>query len=179
MKGVVFTEFIEMLEKAHGFAFTNDVIEGADLASEGVYTAVGTYPASEMVSLVQTLSQKTDTEIPALLKTFGRHLFQSFLGYYPQFMENFDNSFDFLHTVDNHIHVEVKKLYPDAELPRFETKNLENGDMEMIYTSERKMADLAEGLLEAAMEHWNETGTIAKSNLNEDGSKVLFTIRRK
>lgn len=43
MKGVVFTEFIEMVEGRFGLAMVDRIIEAAQLPSSGVYTAVGTY----------------------------------------------------------------------------------------------------------------------------------------
>jgi len=39
-------------------------------------------------------------------------------------------------------------LYPDATLPKFESEETEDGIMFMTYKSKRKMAALAEGLIE-------------------------------
>jgi hypothetical protein len=38
---------------------------------------------------------------------------------YPALFENVSEPFAFLKNIDNYIHVEVRELYPDAELPRF------------------------------------------------------------
>ncbi|MEL7340130.1 MAG: heme NO-binding domain-containing protein, partial [Bacteroidota bacterium] len=55
MKGIVFTEFLEMVEDTFGFETADNIVSQAELPSGGVYTAVGTYPALEMVSLVGKL----------------------------------------------------------------------------------------------------------------------------
>ncbi len=53
MKGVIFTEFIEMLELQQSPTFVDDLLDSSDLQSGGAYTAVGTYDARELTVLVQ------------------------------------------------------------------------------------------------------------------------------
>lgn len=43
MKGVVFTEFLSMLDKIFDHIFIENLIEEERLPSGGVYTSVGTY----------------------------------------------------------------------------------------------------------------------------------------
>jgi len=175
MKGIVFSEFMDLVEEKFGLETIDELVESTDLASGGSYTAVGTYPSSEMVSLVVRLSELTNVPVPGLLNAFGHHLFATFHRNYPGFFADVKHPFDLLEQIDNHIHVEVKKLYPDAELPRFETER--NGDtMTMIYRSERKMADLAIGLMEAAANHFKHPLNIETEMLAEDGSVVKFNL---
>ena len=56
------------------------------------------------------------------------------------------DSFEMLQAVDQNIHLQVKMLYPEAELPKFEVSQLDDNTLKMIYKSERKMADLALGI---------------------------------
>lgn len=178
MKGIVFTEFFDMVEAAHGYDMVDALIEENELKSEGVYTSIGTYEYSEMVQLLVTLSQKTKTPIPVLLKSFGHYLFKTFKTAYPSFFSHSKSAFDFLESIEQYIHVEVRKLYPDAELPRFQTTRVDHQTLEMIYYSERRMADFAEGLIEKSLEHYQEKASIERKNLLADGSQVLFSIRK-
>ena len=178
MKGIVFTEFLDMVESTFGYEVVDHIIEQSDLASDGVYTSVGTYHHSEVVQLLMNLSEKVNIEPMVLLKEFGKYLFDTFLKQYPQFFTSHDNSFDFLMSIDNHIHVEVQKLYPEATLPKFDSEILLSGEMIMIYQSERKMAALAEGLMEKAFAHYGEMCEVKKDVLKEDGSEVKFTITK-
>ena len=52
MKGIVFTEFLEMVETKFGLETVDNIIENSDLKSEGIYTSVGTYDFNEMVTPV-------------------------------------------------------------------------------------------------------------------------------
>ncbi len=179
MKGIVFTEFLDMVEKKFGYEVVDHIIEKSELPSDGIYTSVGTYHHSEVVQLLMNLSDKVEIEPMVLLKEFGKYLFDTFLGQYPQFFSAHDNSFDFLMSIDNHIHVEVQKLYPEATLPKFDSEVLADGRMIMVYQSERKMAALAEGLMEKAFLHYDENCEVSKEVLKEDGSEVKFTISKK
>lgn len=178
MKGIVFTEFLEMVEDRFGYEVVDHILSESKLSTEGVYTAVGTYPHSEIVQLLMNLSDKVEVAPTVLLKAFGIYLFDTFLKGYPQFFTAVDNAFDFLHSIDNHIHVEVLKLYPDATLPKFISEEVGEGKMVMTYKSERKMAALAEGLIERATAHYGEQCTMTTENVVADGSEVKFTITR-
>ena len=182
MKGMVFTEFLEMVEDKFGFDITDDIIEASKdkLSTEGAYTAVGTYPHSEIITLVKNLSIATKIPVPKLVHVFGEHLLNQFAKHYSIFFESANNTFDFLKSIDNHIHVEVLKLYPDAELPRFNCfhPNDEQNKLTMIYTSERAMSDLASGLIDGAVKYYNENITYEKELIEEDGKKVRFILSK-
>lgn len=176
MKGIVFTEFLDMVEQEFGYDVVDHILESSDLPSNGIYTAVGTYHHSEIVTLLTKLSKKTEMDPEALLKAFGGYLFDTFLKQYPQFFEAHTHAFTFLESIDNHIHVEVQKLYPEATLPKFETITTDAGDLVMTYTSERKMASLALGLIEKSTAHYGHESEIKMDQISGDGTVVKFTI---
>src|SRR5213080_4751245 len=99
-----------MVESRFSPRMAEEIIEAAHVPSGGAYTAVGTYDHSEIVRLVQQLAKATGVPANDLLKEFGKHLFKRFAAGYPMFFEDIDNAFDFLADIENHIHVEVRKL---------------------------------------------------------------------
>lgn len=178
MKGIVFTEFLEMVEQTHNYDLVDELLTENDLPSGGVYTAIGTYQHQEMVTLVVSLSEKTQTPVPDLLRAFGKYLFGTFESGYPSFFTAAPDAFSFLESIENHIHIEVKKLYPDAQLPRFKTKRVDEKTLEMIYYSDRSMADFALGLIEKTFEHYKEGVSILREDLVENGSEVKFILTK-
>ena len=96
---------------------------------------------------------------------------------FPHFFNNVESTFDFLDTIDRHVHIEVKKLYHDAELPSFETKRISKNEMKMFYRSGNPFACLAEGLIEGACEHFNEVITV-KSEIDENFQSAIFTLTK-
>ena len=178
MKGIVFTEFLEMVEDKFGMMVVDKIINESELPSGGAYTAVGTYDHAEMVQLVTHLSKELETPIDQLLLVYGEHFFHVLTASYPTFFENIPNAFTFLSGIENHIHVEVLKLYPDAELPRFDIERLGENKLQMIYHSERKLADFANGLLNSAAKHFGEDIAIHREDISGDGSVVKFTLTK-
>ena len=63
MKGIVFTEFLEMVENTFGLETVDYIIYKSDLKSEGAYTSVGTYDFFEMLSLISNLSEKVNIPV--------------------------------------------------------------------------------------------------------------------
>ena len=96
MKRIVFSEFLELVEEKFGLETVDHLIESTELASGGAYTAVGTYPHSEMVALVVALSQKSGIPVPDLLQVFGHHLFNTFNKNYSVFFEGVEHPYDLL-----------------------------------------------------------------------------------
>lgn len=178
MKGMVFTEFLEMVEEKFGYDTVDAILEKTELPSGGNYTAVGTYDHSEIVALVVQLSEHSGIDISTLLYTFGKHLFGQFATGYHHFFAQSTDSFDFLSGIENYIHVEVRKLYPDAELPTFEIERISDRQLRMLYTSERRMADFAEGLIHGCGEHFKEDLQVERASVQEDGKIVEFMISR-
>ncbi len=167
-----------MVEQRHGYELVDRILTTTNLTSGGIYTAVGTYPAAEMEALLQTLAAETGTSLPIWLNVFGHHLFGVFTRYYAHFLTGVSGTFDLLQQIEGYIHVEVRKLYPDAELPQFVTSRPEADTLEMLYRSERRLSDLACGLMEAAFAHYGEQASITRTPLNADESEVRFIIRQ-
>jgi hypothetical protein len=179
MKGIVFTEFLEMVEKRFDPAMVDRIILAAHLPSGGAYTAVGTYDHGEMWSLLAALSKATDTPVPDLLRGFGQHLFGRFALGFPHYFASAGSTFEFLANLNGMIHVEVRKLYPDAELPHFEVLERTASRMVLVYQSARHFADLAEGLIQGCAEHFREALAIGRENLAAGSvSRVRFTLER-
>lgn len=178
MKGIVFTEFIEFVEDSFGFDISEDMIEGSNLSNDGVFTSVGTYEASDMVNMVVKLSELTNTEVPDLLIAYGKHLFSRFTEMFPHFFPDDITIFEFLSKIDDYIHVEVKKLYPDAELPTINTLSQGSNRMVIEYHSSRKFGDFAHGLLLGASDYFNESLTIEKFTIKDDGSIIKFVLEK-
>jgi len=175
MKGIVFTEFMEMVEDKFSPELLDTIITESDLPSGGVYTAVGTYSHTEVVSLVSNLSKRSGIPVPDLLRAFGKHLFVRFLALYPQFFEGIESSFAFMRKVDDYIHVEVRKLYPDAELPRIFCEAPNPQTLIVLYQSVRPMADLAEGLISGCTEHFNDCSSTLREDV-QPGTMARFTL---
>lgn len=163
MKGVIFVELIKMAEDAFGEETVDQVLERADLENDGAYTTVGNYPCSELIKIVVAFSAHSGLSPETLQRKFGHWLMDYFVAHYPEFFADKTTAFALLESLDQEIHVEVKKLYPEAELPRFDTTRHSPTHLEMIYSSPRPLEVFCEGMIEACLKLFDETGTITRA----------------
>ena len=154
------------------------MLDNVELESDGAFSAVGNYPCSELMTLVGAFSDHTGHSVQFLQTAFGKWIFAKFAESYQVFFEGKDNAFTMLESIENEVHVEVRKLYPEVELPTFATNRLADGSLEMIYSSERPLVDFCQGMIEACLEHFGEQAEITQTKLQDDnlfGAK--FNIR--
>jgi hypothetical protein len=180
MKGVVFTEFLGLVEQKFSADMVDDIIDDADLPHGGAYTAVGTYPFPEMVALIVALSKRTGLAVPVLIHTFGQYLFGRFFVLYPAFINACDSTIELVSHIEQVIHTEVRKLYPDAELPAFEVESHTAQRLSVVYRSPRCLADLAVGLIDGAVAHYGEQGHLhlTREALDAEGTAVRFILEK-
>ena len=178
MKGIVFTEFLDLVEDKFGLEMVDKIIENSNLESNGIYTSIGTYAFSEMLQLLQHLSANTNISIDDLLLVYAEHFFAVLAQSYPGLIESYKDPIEMLASIENHIHVEVIKIYPDAELPTFEVIEKTDNSLVMIYKSSRAMHHFGLGLMNKTFEHFNATATIELEKIKEDGTEVKFIIQK-
>ena len=175
MKGIIFIHFLDMVETEFGDEVLDDIIEQCDLPSEGAYTSVGYYSHEEIVDLTTALSNRVNISIPDLLAAFGSFLFGGLYKSAPQIVKFADNAFDLMANIESVIHTDVKKLYPDAELPTFNILSHSTQKLEMVYTSTRHFDDLTEGLIKGCLAYFKENATVSRFPHPQG---VLFVIEK-
>ncbi len=182
MKGLVFTEFNEMVVNTFDEDMLDDIIDDCSehLSSGGAYTSVGTYDAKELVALVVALSKRTDVPVQQLVYSFGKYLAGVFSEKFTSFFDECEDVFSFLKSIDNHIHVEVHKLYPDAELPDFSYEQESDNCLVLHYSSSRHFSDLAHGLIDGVAQYFNENIEVKTEDRSTAGiEKVMFTVTKR
>jgi hypothetical protein len=167
VKGMIFTSFLYLVEERYGLEMVEEIIEEAAPASGGIYTTMGVYDHMELIEMIVVLSKKTDVSVPKVTKTFGMYLFAELIAAYPQWIEGMKSSFDMLQKVDGFIHVEVRKLYPDASPPAFKCSRYTDNTMELIYESPRCLGDVAEGLIQGCAAYYGEKLTVQRESLGD------------
>lgn len=178
MKGIVFTEFLDLVEEKFGLEMVDQIIEQSELESEGAYTSIGTYRFSEMLQLLQNLSANTGISIDNLLLVYAEHFFNVIEKSYPGLLATYKDPIEMIASIENHIHVEVRKIYPDAELPTFIVEEKTEKSLILIYKSSRAMHHFGLGLMNKTFEHFNSSAEIILEKIKEDGTEVKFIIHK-
>ena len=110
MKGIVFTEFLDLVEDKFGLEMLDTILSESDLESNGIYTSIGTYNFSEMLQLLKSLSAHTDISIDDLLLVYAEHFFSVIEESYPGLLATYKDPIEMLASIENHIHVEDYEL---------------------------------------------------------------------
>lgn len=179
MKGTIFVELIKMAETAFGEETVDMVLDKADLDNGGAFTTVGNYPCSELVKIVVAFSEHSGLSPEVLQIKFGHWMLEHFVVAYPQFFKDKSDAFAMLESIEAEIHVEVRKLYPDAELPTFATERTAQNHLKMVYESPRPLSAFCHGMIEACLDHFGEQGNISSTanlaNRNVTNFEITLT----
>ncbi len=180
MKGIVFTEFLKMVERSFGAETVECIIVEANLSSGGAYTSVGTYPHEEMLALLACLSVRTGASVNQLMRIYGKYMFRVLHAQIPASDPvSRSDTFTLMMQIESNIHAEVRKLYPDADLPHFEHTRLDQYTLLLKYRSERGMASFAEGLISGCIEHFGEPIVLERADSGEHADcDAIFMLRR-
>jgi hypothetical protein len=174
LKGLVFTTFFDFCEERFGSDMLEDVIDDACLPHGGAFTSVGTYPFGEMVALITALVKRTGTTMPQVLERFGAYCFGCWVRKFPALFDGRD-LFDVLADIDNFHETEVRKLYPDAELPSFKVVSRTADYLQLDYHSCKPLADLAVGVIQGAGAYLNSPVSVT---FRAAGDRVRFRVDR-
>ena len=167
MKGVVFNLLSDMVEEKFGLEVWDQLL--MDTGHDGVFVASETYADTCLFSLIGRASEVSGIPSNDLIRAFGEYMFPRFHSDNPEFFSAEMTLKEFLLTVDRVIHVEVRKLHPDANLPPFEYIDQSDSELTMLYKSPRKLCKLAEGLISGAANHFGESYTLDHSRCLHNG----------
>ena len=180
MKGVVFTEFFAFIETQFGLPMVDQLLASTDPESGGSYAALETYDFDEMMAMLVELGARSETPVPNLIRAFGSHLFNHFVEGHSDSLADVHSTEELLSQVENRIHVDVRKLFPDAELPTIGFAQLTPNQSEVTYYSARPFADLAEGLILAAIDHFGDPIDLSREDLPPcDSTQARFLLTRR
>jgi len=175
MKGQMFTGWIEWVENNYSDDIADAMIERANLPHSGVYTAVGTYDHEEFVQLLTALIAETGDDLVSVVHRFGIDLFTVLVSSHAGITAGIGDAFSMLERVEGHIHEEVLKLYPQAQVPSVKAERTDYG-MRLVYDSPRPFAELAAGLIMGCGQYFGEPLTTERRVL-PDG-RTEFHIRK-
>ena len=173
MRGFIFTELIEMVERSHGVDFVDQWLSSCESSCGAAYTAVDSYSAEEMQGVVTRLGEMLETPVSDLYRAYGEHLFEYLARSHEALLADMSHPFDLFKRLDDHVHVEVSKLYVDAEVPRFAWKAPSEDQLVLEYRSSRGLADLAEGLIVGAAKHFGTKVEIKREDLSDGKGQIV------
>jgi len=183
MKGIIFTYLEEFVIQNAGIEAWDLLLESTPLKTEnGVFVSPGNYPDEDLFALVIAGSNHLKLPMDKVVYSFGEFVAAKYHQDYGNFFKPGLTTKSLLHSVDQIIHVEVKKLYPDVHLPRFQYEDPAPDKLVMKYYSTRKLCVLAKGLINGIGNIYNENVEIHEPvclHKGDDHCRLELTFTKK
>lgn len=158
MKGVMFNVFEAFVIERFGDDAYEVLLDSSLLLTGEPFVGPGTYPDTDFVELIDKASRQFNLSTPDLLRTFGRFCLFRLVSKMPELLHG-HTAKSFLLSVEDVVHVEVRKLYADALTPTFRYQDLSPTRLSIHYRSPRRLCYLMEGLLDGVGEYFGTTIT--------------------
>ena len=155
MKGVIFNLFEEFVIENWGEETYEAILDECELATKEPFVGPGTYADEDLMLIVGKAVEKLGIPLSDGMRAFGKWILPKLMEQVPKSMTDFEHPKDFLQTVHGIIHVEVRKLYSDAEPPQFTYADPAPDRLIIQYQSKRRMYDLMDGLIDGVAEYFD------------------------
>lgn len=154
MKGIIFNIIENFILEKYGEETFDAIIANCQLETTEPFVGPGTYSDNDMLEILRSATDKLGIDTASILRLIGQYSFSQLAGRYPNFVEPHDDAKKFLMTVDGIIHVEVRKLYQETQLPVFQYHDISQNSLTITYYSKRKLYTFMEGLIEGVAQHF-------------------------
>jgi len=155
MKGVIFNSLAEAIIEIGGEDMWDDLLVRAGLS--GAYTSLGSYDEGDLALLIGAAAEVLDVSEEEATVYAGRLVTPKLADRHSDLVASHTDTISLLCDLNDVIHPEVRKLYPNAQVPDFTTLHRGPDQLVLRYQSERNLVSLATGLILGAAELFDET----------------------
>lgn len=170
MKGVVFNLLEEFVTAQWGEDAYEKVLDQCPMKNGGVFVGPETYPDADLAAIVTVACRQLGVAPDDALRAFGRFMFPRLAEKFPVFVKDHTHPRAFLKTVHDVIHVEVRKLMPDATPPVIRWSEPNDRDLILTYDSHRGLCVLMEGLLDGTADYFKTPFGVTHARCSKHGS---------
>lgn len=175
MKGIIFNLVEDAVCAQHGEAVWDQLLTDAGL--DGGYTSIGDYPDADLFALVGAASNALGVPPDDVVRSLGHAAALGLADLYPQFWQPHSRTSDFIVTLNEVIHPEVRKIHRNAEPPEFAFAPIDGG-LRVEYRSQRGLCALADGMIGGAARHYGERATVEHDSCTHLGDAVCVMTCR-
>ena len=177
MKGVIFNLLEEFVCEGWGYDTYELVMSSCPAHERGPFIGPGTYPDSVLLAIVAGTAKKLDITVEQAVRAFGKFAMSKLAAKVPELISHLESPKALLMSLENVIHIEVKKIYPMAEPPTFDYEDPADDKLIMHYYSKRNLCVLMEGLLEGLADYYETNLDFTQTHcVNHGDDHCVFDI---
>jgi len=180
MKGFILTGFFDFLEKQFDEQLVLDLMDKHEMPLGGVYSPIAEYPDITLFKWLERAAELLEMPRSKLSKIFGVNIFAELVLLNPLWVAQAKNTFALLKSHDVLLNKFVEEAFPGFIAPSFNCIEVNPDVLEVSYKSPFLPADVAEGLISAAINHYNENFYLESEKYNPPVDfNLRFFLRRK
>lgn len=160
MHGLIFLQLQKFAQKQGPQAW-EAVLREAGLPAKA-YSPARAYPDDEAFALVAAASRVLKQPPAAVLETFGEFLGPELVRLYARLVRPEWKTLDLIERTEQLIHAAVRLGNPGAQPPVLDVVRPTPDEVQIIYSSERKLCHLARGILAGLASHYGESVTVTE-----------------
>lgn len=178
MHGIIFAELKKFVHRNYGepawlkISAEAGVTRMSNLANES-------YPDAEFVALVAAVERLSGRPARELQKEFGEFIVPDLINVYGAFIDRKWTALDMLANTESVIHRTVRLQDAKAEPPRLRITRNSPDEVTILYSSPRKLCDVATGIIRGIASHYREQLRIEETTCMHEGARqcTLVTSR--
>ncbi len=170
MHGMIFAELKNYVEAKNGVEAWFEILKDAGIGLK-FYFAILDYPDEEIFAIVKNYCERYEVEVSTLLIDFGQFIGPTMLKSYKALIRPEWRTLELLEKTENNFHRFVTQQH-GAHPPKLVCERVAPDKVIINYTSPRRMCALAEGLIMAYSQHYNERVKITHLSCMHKGDEA-------
>jgi len=181
LRGLIFRAYLNFIKDNFGYEELDEILQKDDYPNKGGFSSAGNYKSKYLISLVTHTTHLYGNSKEKVIEAFGKYAFNFLLD---RFKKSYKGSTSPLHTNNaynfleklNVIHFdELRKLYPDADFPKFDINRVDSEHIIIEYSSHRNLPYLVYGLIKGCLKYYNDNSTVTMKKTTE--YKIIKNIK--
>ncbi|MBU6237791.1 MAG: heme NO-binding domain-containing protein [Planctomycetes bacterium] len=156
MHGLIFLQLQKFAQQSIGAEQWRTILAEAGLDKE-IFSVARIYDDKQLLDLVALAAKSLNANIDDVVESFGRYIASELLRLYQRVVKPEWKTLDIIENTETFIHSAVRVANPGAAPPVLDAVRLSPNDLQLIYSSDRKLCRLAIGIIKGLADHFQET----------------------
>lgn len=161
MHGLIFLQLQKFAQNKAGPQAWEILLKEANLPITS-YSPVRAYPDQEVFALVGAASRILNQTPSEILEAFGEFIAPEMIRLYGRMLDPKWKTLDVIENTEKLVHTAVRVGNPGAKPPVLECIRTTENELQIMYSSDRQMCQLAKGIITGIARHFGETITVTE-----------------
>jgi hypothetical protein len=153
---LIFLQLQRFARKQGGPAAWESLLREAQLPAKS-YSPARAYPDQEMSALIAAAGRHLDLPTGAILEAFGEFIAPALIRLYGSLIDPGWKTLDLIENTERLIHAAVRVGNPGARPPVLDCVRGTPDELQLLYTSERRLCAVATGIIRGVARHYGES----------------------